>query len=88
MGLPVVSTSVGAEGLPVQHGRNIFLADTPVEFAERTADLMMRPLLRKRIGLEGRALVESRYSWTSAAQAFDRVMQRVVQPSYPVEVHG
>ena len=53
----VVSTTVGAEGLMVENGKNILLADTPISFAERVISLLRDIELKKRIQEEGRKLV-------------------------------
>ncbi|PYS28429.1 MAG: hypothetical protein DMG11_12710, partial [Acidobacteria bacterium] len=52
MGSSIVSTSVGAEGLPVEHGKNILLADSPEDFAEHTIALLTQRAERERIGRE------------------------------------
>lgn len=88
MGVPVVSTSIGAEGLPVQHNKNILLADSPSEFADQTLQLLLQPSLRQRISQEARTLVERSYSWTAAAEAFDRVLDKIVQPNRRVKVNA
>lgn len=63
MGLPVVSTSVGAEGIDVTHGKDILLADTPQAFAEAVLQILSDPELAKRLSQNGRALMENKYSW-------------------------
>jgi glycosyltransferase involved in cell wall biosynthesis len=78
MGRVVVSTAVGAEGLPVRHNENIILADKPEDFAGQIVELLRNPLLRTRISRAARALVEENYSWRSVARVFDTVFQRVV----------
>ncbi|MCB9139525.1 MAG: glycosyltransferase [Caldilineaceae bacterium] len=62
-GLPIVSTSVGAEGIETQQGRNILLADGPVEFADRVLDLFSAPALATSLRASGRATVEEHYDW-------------------------
>src|SRR4029077_10492473 len=62
MGKAVVSTSVGAEGLPVLAGENIRLADTTAEFAHSVVALLRDPNQRKRLGTAARNLVEKNYS--------------------------
>ncbi|NOZ25073.1 MAG: glycosyltransferase [Nitrospirae bacterium] len=49
---PVVSTSVGAEGLPFSDGESIMIADDPVMFAEKTGELLSSGDLRARIAAE------------------------------------
>jgi glycosyltransferase involved in cell wall biosynthesis len=61
-GTPVVSTSIGAEGLEVTQGENIMLADTPVDFARAIECLVQDRDLWQRLSEGGRRLVEERYS--------------------------
>lgn len=77
MGKAVVSTSIGAEGLPVQHGKNILLADKPEEFAGAVVMLLKDPVARGELGRAARQLVEREYSWACAAAHFDAVLERV-----------
>lgn len=63
LGLPVVSTSVGAEGLAVTHGEDILIADEPDALADAIADLCLAPERRSALADAGRALVERRYDW-------------------------
>ncbi|MDD5066629.1 MAG: glycosyltransferase family 4 protein [bacterium] len=63
LGRPVVSTSIGCEGICVQQGRNIFIADDPSAFARRCIQLMSDKRTWNRITKNGRELVEKRYSW-------------------------
>lgn len=78
MGKAVVSTTVGAEGLPVQSGENILLADTPGDFAESVVSLLRDSLGRKGLGASARALVEQNYSWQRVAEDFARTLQEVI----------
>ena len=77
MGKAVVSTSMGAEGLPVTHGENIILADDPADFARQVVQLLRDPHRRVQIGQAARQLVEENYGWPSAAAHFDRIIQSV-----------
>jgi sugar transferase (PEP-CTERM/EpsH1 system associated) len=78
MGKAVVSTSVGAEGLPVENGENVILADAPADFAQAVISLLRSPAERQRIGRAARALVEEKYSWRSVAEGFARTLQDVI----------
>jgi sugar transferase (PEP-CTERM/EpsH1 system associated) len=78
MGKAVVSTTMGAEGLPVRHGENIVLADDPADFANQVARLFHDPRRRAQLGRAARQLVEENYGWPSVAAHFDRIMQAVV----------
>ncbi|RLI62703.1 MAG: hypothetical protein DRO67_06900, partial [Candidatus Asgardarchaeum californiense] len=63
MGKPVVTTSIGAEGIDVTPGENIIIADTPEEFAEKVIELLKNPKKAKELGEKGRKLIEEKYSW-------------------------
>jgi glycosyltransferase involved in cell wall biosynthesis len=77
MGMAVVSTTIGAEGLPVVHGEHLLLADTPEAFANATLTVLTQPLLRERLSRAARALVEERYDWAAATDVVDGVLRRV-----------
>ena len=77
MNKAVVSTTIGAEGLPVTHGNEIFLADTPEDFAEFSVRLLRDQALRRQIGNAARGLVETKYSWASVATEFAAALGRV-----------
>jgi glycosyltransferase involved in cell wall biosynthesis len=62
-GLPVVSTSLGAEGIDVLHGEHILYADTAEAIAENLLQLLTDKPLWKRLRANGRELVRQRYSW-------------------------
>ena len=78
MGKAVVSTTMGAEGLPVRHGENIVLADAPSDFARHVVQLMRDPQRRAQLGLAARQLVEENYGWPSVAARFDQIVQAVL----------
>jgi len=62
-GIPVVSTTVGAEGLSLEKGKHILLADTVAEFVEAVTELMENEELSKNMGLSARKFVEENYSY-------------------------
>ncbi|HMD35946.1 MAG TPA: glycosyltransferase [Vicinamibacterales bacterium] len=74
MAKAVVSTGVGAEGLPVEEGRHLILADEPNTFA-RAVVRLLRDVNRRR-ALEGaaRALVIEKYDWSSVAGDLERAL--------------
>ena len=78
MGKAVVSTTMGAEGLPVRHGENIILADEPADFGRQVVQLLRDPPRRAQLGRAARQLVEENYGWSSVAAHFDRIIQAVV----------
>ncbi len=72
--IPVISTTIGAEGLPVHHGTEIHLADTPQSFADSCIALMEDRQLRSRLSEAGWNLVASRFSWEAVAMEFERLL--------------
>lgn len=79
MGKAVVSTGIGAEGLPVTHGKNILLSDEAGDFAEQVIQLLQNTSLRTQLGSAARELVEQHYSWTRVAADCEIVFNRVLQ---------
>lgn len=77
-GKAMVSTSVGAEGLDVHHGRDIILADTPKEFAEAILMLLRDSDLRKRYE-RAAAELASYYDWTAVGAKFEEVIEKVLK---------
>jgi sugar transferase (PEP-CTERM/EpsH1 system associated) len=78
MGKAVVSTRVGAEGLPLVAGRHFLEADDPDGFAGAVVSLLKDPARRRVLGHAGRQLVEARYSWLQVAQQFDARCEEVL----------
>ena len=71
MGKAVVSTSVGAEGLPLEDGRHYLRADDASGFAAAVVSLLREPARRAALGDAGRRLVVERFSWPQVAQEFE-----------------
>jgi len=62
MGMAVVSTSIGAEGIDYQAGKNILIADTAIEFANTLHFLLESPEEASQIGLHARQLIAEKYN--------------------------
>lgn len=63
VGRPVVSTSIGCEGLDVVDSEHLLIADTPQQFAKKTISLLKDNGLWQRITAQARLLVENQYDW-------------------------
>ena len=72
---PVVSTTVGAEGLDVKHGESIVLADHADEFANECVDLLNQPERRKRIASNAYRLMKEKYDISVFNQTMDEVFE-------------
>ena len=70
-GLPVVTTTVGAEGIACTDSREILLADTPEAFAARTCELLKNRQQRNDIAMRARKLVEETYDWRIIIKKLD-----------------
>ena len=77
-GKAVVTTSIGMEGLRVEHGRHVLIADSPEDFAEAVVRLLRNPALRAEMGANGRKLVEQEYDWGMLARRFEDVLSGIV----------
>ena len=78
MAKAVVSTAVGAEGLPLVPGEHCLRADDPAEFARAVTSLLRDPARRRTLGAAGRRLVEERYSWAKVATEFETRCEEVL----------
>ncbi len=77
MGKAVVSTSVGAEGLDVHHGRDIMLADDAPSFANDIVELLTNRELRARFGAAAAELA-AQYSWPAIGRRFADILQKTL----------
>lgn len=78
MGKAMVSTSVGAEGLPLEHGKHIFFADTEQDFARHTLQLLRDGELRRKMGTTARDYVYRNFRWERVAEVFEEICRNVV----------
>ncbi len=72
---PVVSTTIGAEGLDISRGENILIADSPDALAEACVRLIMDAEERRRMAEAGWQHVAAKHSWEAAAVEFERALE-------------
>lgn len=77
-GVPVVSTTLGAEGLDVRPGENILIADTNEQLVDAISVLVGNEEMRKRLAASGRALVSSRYDWSTLGANLFEIYQQLL----------
>ncbi len=77
--VPVVSTTVGAEGLLIHPPENIRIADDPDSFARQCLELLESPEDRRRIADTAFELVSSRFSWNHVTSAFEQILTNRVR---------
>ena len=78
---PVVSTTVGAEGLDITPGENILIADEPEAFAEACVRLLNDGNERRRLADAAWQHVETKHSWEAAAVQFERALESEARES-------
>jgi glycosyltransferase involved in cell wall biosynthesis len=77
-GVPVVATTVGAEGLDAISGRELLIGDSPEDFAKQCCALLADETLRLALRTSGRKSFEVSFTSRSVTSAVDRVLQQVV----------
>jgi glycosyltransferase involved in cell wall biosynthesis len=76
MGVPVVSTSKGAEGLEVNNGEHLLIADSAQDFADAVVRLLKEPEVRKDLVFRARKLIEMNYDTQAVVPKFENLVQR------------
>lgn len=77
-GMPVVSTTVGVEGIDARPGEHLLVADEPVAFAQAVTRLLCDAGEAARLAQAGRRLVEQCYDWRSVLPALDDIYKATV----------
>lgn len=78
MAKPLVSTTIGAEGLPVRNGEELMLADTPEAFAGAVVNLLQDQSLADRLGQRAAARVREAFGWRRVAEDFASLCETTV----------
>jgi len=79
LGNPVVSTSIGAEGLDCVDNENIMIADTPEEFANRIKELLTEKNKFTAIQKAARQLVELKYDWSIIGNQLNQILEQIIR---------
>jgi len=72
-GLPVVSTTIGAEGIKYKNNENILIADDPFDFAYAIIKILQNRSIAKKISANGRRWVKNHYDWKDVYTQWDNV---------------
>jgi sugar transferase (PEP-CTERM/EpsH1 system associated) len=81
MGQAVVSTTIGAEGLPITHGEHALIADGPRAFADAVVSLLRDARRRQALSATARQLVVEHYDWSVAAEVLDAALTQCATKS-------
>lgn len=77
-GVPVVSTTIGAEGLDLIDGEHLVIADHPTDFATGAISLLQDRAFAHRIAEQGRRRVQESYDWRGLAPTMERLVREAV----------
>lgn len=77
MGKPVVSSRVGCEGIDVEHGVHLLVANNTAEFVQYITALLNNPTLQVTLGDQARQLVEQEYSWSRNQSKLIKIFQQI-----------
>jgi polysaccharide biosynthesis protein PslH len=75
MECPLVATTIGAEGLPVEHSRHLLIADGADAFANAVVELLQDPARARSMGLTAAEWVRTNFGWERAAEEFGRLLE-------------
>jgi len=94
MGKATVSTTIGAEGLDVEHGRDIILEDAPAAFAKAIVALLSNEDMRRNYEAAAAATAR-RYDWSVITPRFVEVLEKTIsaaqgrfEPAFPISTTG
>jgi glycosyltransferase involved in cell wall biosynthesis len=79
MGRPVISTSLGIEGLDVADGEHFLRADSAAAFSDGILALLGNASFRNRIAAAARRRMEERFSWQKVAAQFEAICLRTLE---------
>ncbi len=74
MAKPVVSTTIGVEGLPLMPGQDLLVADEPVAFGDTVVRLLSEPALARRLGERARQVVCQKFGWGKAVDLLEKYL--------------
>ena len=78
IGIPVVATSKGAEGLDACSGEHLFIADDPIEFSNYVIRLLRDETLHRDVAQKAYRLVQEKYDWGVKIDDFVKLVESVV----------
>ena len=74
--MPVATTTVGLEGIHAAPGKDVLVADTSIDFADRVSELLENISMQESLAANGRQLAEKKYDWQVALSAMSPIYER------------
>jgi len=84
LGVPVVATSIGIEGLDLTIGKDILVADRPHAFAKHLIHILQDADYREKLGKAGMAIVRRLYNWDAIANSLENIYQELANQGLAV----
>jgi sugar transferase (PEP-CTERM/EpsH1 system associated) len=81
MGLPVVTTSLGFEGIDAVPGKDLFVYDEPKEFAAQIIQLMRDSQLRRKVATNARNTIIGNYHWDKNLEQLENILTELAAPN-------
>jgi len=75
--LPVVTTTIGLEGIDALPGEDVLVADSPIDFAAEVVRLLLDTSLQSQLAVNGRRLAETRYDWQVVLKEMDAIYNKI-----------
>ena len=73
----MIATPLSVDGIAVRDGQEALIAATDDELVAATLRVLADPTLAARLGANGRALIEARYSWRQVAERYEQIYAEV-----------
>lgn len=87
VGRPIVSTPLGADGVPAENRENIVLADSPEDFARGIFDLLNDTSFYQKVRMNARKLVEEKYAWAQGVKVLEEILDKMMRKSPSEQNH-
>jgi glycosyltransferase involved in cell wall biosynthesis len=85
---PIISTTIGAEGLPLRDGEHLLLADTAEAFAQSIVRVLSDETLARRLGQQAASEVREKFGWSTVARSFAEICEHAANPSSSLAASG
>lgn len=83
---PIVSTSIGCEGIDVQDGESLMIRDEPVSFAQAVVELLRDKQKRERLAARGYEIARTYYDWSLIGQKMEECYKKILLKTRPRNV--
>jgi glycosyltransferase involved in cell wall biosynthesis len=85
---PIISTTIGAEGLPLRDGEQLLLADTAEAFAQSIVRVLSDETLARRLGQQAASEVREKFGWSTVAGSFAAICEQAINPNLSSAASG